>query len=312
MSSLEIINRALTNLGSAAASALTDTAKNAARAITAYPLCRDEILRAVPWPSCSHRALLKNMDSQACPWTASRAYLLGDRVTNDTAKTYRCTTAGVAAAATGPTGTGTAITDGTVIWTYVEASTALNNWVHVVSTAYVLDDLVTYDNAKVYVCVVAGTTAAATPPTGVTKTITDGTVTWDYYGTPPHNRTVYSYQYVLPPDCLRVLKIPVIGTALESDQGVQYMREGKWLYCDQDDSFAKYTMSQEDPDQWDVLLQETVALKIAAEIAFDVTGQKDLAVLAYQKLTGAYAVARTVALNEGAEGTPEQVRWEDV
>ena len=312
MVNLDIVNRALRSLGSLPASSMADTAKNAARAITAYALCWPEILRMVHWPSCANRALMKNMIDQACPWTASYAYLIGDRVTNDTNKTYRCTTAGISAAATGPTGTGSGITDNTVIWIYVEASTALTNWCHWVSTAYVLNDLVTWDNRKVYACITAGTTAAASPPTGVTKDITDGTVHWCYYGTPPYNRTVYGYQYVIPYDCLRIRKAPNLAAVKENEQGVQYMREGNWLYSDQADSFLHYTKSESDPDRWDALLQETIVLKIASEIAYDITGQKELAILAFQKLTGAYASARMVALNEGAEGTPEEIRWEDV
>lgn len=312
MLNLDIVNRALRSLGSLPASSMADTAKNPARAITAYALCWPEILRMVPWPSCSQRALMKNMIDQACPWTASHAYLVGERVTNDTDKTYRCTTAGIAAAATGPTGTGSAITDGTVVWTYVEASTALVNWCHWPSTVYALNDLVTWDTGKVYACITAGTTAAAAAPTGTSVDITDGTVHWCYYGTPPYNRTVYGYQYVIPYDCLRVLKVPNLAAAKESEQGVQYMKESNWLYCDQDDSFLKYTRSESDPTRWDNLLQETVVLKIASEIAFDITGQKELAILAFQKFSGSYATARMVALNEGAEGTPEEVRWEDV
>ena len=312
MTNLEIVNRALRNLGSLPASSMADTAKNAARAITAYALCVPELLRLISWPSCSHRALMKNMIDQASPWTASHSYLLGERVTNDTDKTYRCTTAGIAAGSGGPTGTGSGITDGTVTWLYVEASTALVNWCHWPTTAYVVGDLVIWDAGKVYVCVVAGTTGAAAQPTGTAKTQVDGTVTWDYYGTPPYNRTVYGYQYVVPYDCLRVLKIPSLAAAAETDQGVQYMREGNWLYCDQDNSFLKYTKNETDPTRWDSLLQETMALKIASEIAFDVTGKKELAVLAFQKFSGAYAGARVVALNEGAEGTPEVVRWDEV
>ena len=312
MTNLEIVNRALCSLGSLPASSMSDTAKNAARAITAYDLCWPEILRMVHWPSCSNRTLMKNMIDQANPWTASYSYLVGDRVTNDTNKTYRCTTEGISAGSGGPAGTGSGITDNTVTWTYVEASTALVNWCHWVDTAYVLNDLVTWDDRKVYACITAGTTAAATPPTGISKDITDGTVHWTYYGTPPYNRTVYAYQYVIPYDCLRVLKVPDLAAAKESEQGVQYMREGNWLYSDQDNSFLKYTKKEDDPERWDDLLQETVALKIASEIAFDITGQKELAILAFQKLAGTYATARMAALNEGAEGTPEEVRWEDV
>jgi hypothetical protein len=54
-------------------------------------------------------------------WTITTAYAVGDHVTNDTSpvKNYICTTAGTSAGAGGPTGTGSGITDGTVVWDYV-------------------------------------------------------------------------------------------------------------------------------------------------------------------------------------------------
>jgi len=232
-------------------------------------------------------------------------------VTNDTSKTYQCITAGVAAAAGGPTGTTSDITDGTVHWKYVEASTALNNWCHRVLGVYAVDDLVIWDAGKVYACITAGTAGAASPPTGVTADITDGTAHWAYYCTPPHNRTVYGYQYIVPPDCLRIIKIPNLAATAESDQGVQYLREGNCLYCDQDDSPIKYTRREEDPTRWDSLLRTAVALRIASEIVFAVTSQPVLTKLIYDQLGLMLGTARNVALNEGSEGTPEQPRWED-
>jgi len=52
-------------------------------------------------------------------WAISTAYVVGAVVLNDTNKIYACTTAGTSAGAGGPTGTGTSITDGTVVWTYL-------------------------------------------------------------------------------------------------------------------------------------------------------------------------------------------------
>ncbi len=53
-------------------------------------------------------------------WITITAYIIGDHVTNDTGpvKNYICTTAGTSGG-TGPTGTGTGIVDGTVIWNFV-------------------------------------------------------------------------------------------------------------------------------------------------------------------------------------------------
>ncbi len=54
-------------------------------------------------------------------WTALTHYAVGDRVLNNSIKTYTCTIAGTSAASGGPTGTGTNIVDGTVHWDFVPA-----------------------------------------------------------------------------------------------------------------------------------------------------------------------------------------------
>jgi hypothetical protein len=55
-------------------------------------------------------------------WAISTAYVVGQKVTNDSGKTYICDTAGTSAGAGGPTGTSTDITDGTARWDYVESN----------------------------------------------------------------------------------------------------------------------------------------------------------------------------------------------
>ena len=50
-------------------------------------------------------------------WAASTDYAVGQIVSHDTGKLYRCVTSGTSGA-TGPSGTGTAITDGTAVWDY--------------------------------------------------------------------------------------------------------------------------------------------------------------------------------------------------
>jgi hypothetical protein len=57
-------------------------------------------------------------------WAGTTAYALGEQVTNG-ANMYLCITAGTSAGAGGPTGTGTDIADGTVVWTYLSAATAV-------------------------------------------------------------------------------------------------------------------------------------------------------------------------------------------
>jgi uncharacterized phage protein gp47/JayE len=69
----------------------------------------------------------------ATAWAGSTAYSLGDLRQNDSpANIYLCVTAGTSAASGGPTGTGTAITDGTVVWRFVGIGAGYNT---VASTA---------------------------------------------------------------------------------------------------------------------------------------------------------------------------------
>lgn len=56
-------------------------------------------------------------------WAGTTAYALDAYVTNG-GNTYSCQTAGTSAGAGGPTGTGTAIVDGTCTWNYVATNTA--------------------------------------------------------------------------------------------------------------------------------------------------------------------------------------------
>ena len=106
--------------------ALTGTIRLSATQGTLTALCtgtalatlsteRKVSLNGYYWTSSSATAL-----AATTAWASATAYTVGDVVTNDTpAKVYICTTAGTSAGSGGPTGTGTAITDGTVTWRYV-------------------------------------------------------------------------------------------------------------------------------------------------------------------------------------------------
>lgn len=55
-------------------------------------------------------------------WQAATAYAVDNIRTNDSGKVYICTTAGTSAGSGGPTGTGSAITDNTVVWKYLRSA----------------------------------------------------------------------------------------------------------------------------------------------------------------------------------------------
>jgi hypothetical protein len=60
----------------------------------------------------------------AVAWTTSTTYVSGQTVTNG-GNAYRCVTGGISAASGGPTGTGGAIVDGGVTWTFVDPASSL-------------------------------------------------------------------------------------------------------------------------------------------------------------------------------------------
>lgn len=60
-------------------------------------------------------------------WIASTAYVVGDLVKNDTTRIYECVTAGTSASSGGPTGTGSAISDGTASWNYLTTAAVFSN-----------------------------------------------------------------------------------------------------------------------------------------------------------------------------------------
>ncbi len=132
------------------------------------------------------------------PWAATTAYAVGDYVSK-LGNVYICTVAGTSGA-TGPSGTGSAITDGTVTWAYKGAAVNVDGadgttkvtvqeaagpggvataWTG--STAYSVDDYVT-NGGIIYRCTTAGTSAASGGPTGYGATITDGTAVWTFSG----------------------------------------------------------------------------------------------------------------------------------
>lgn len=71
----------------------------------------------------------ENIAVTARAWSASTYYIKGDYVTNDSGKTYTLiNTSGTSATSGGPTGTGSAITDGTATWDYVSTNVGTYRW----------------------------------------------------------------------------------------------------------------------------------------------------------------------------------------
>ena len=75
-------------------------------------------------PNNSGAYVKSTITYDAPDWAAATAYVVGNKVKNDSGKIYTCSTAGTSAGSGGPTGTGSAIADNTVRWDYTTAESA--------------------------------------------------------------------------------------------------------------------------------------------------------------------------------------------
>lgn len=94
--------------------------------------------------------------------------------------------------------------------------------------------------------------------------------------TPTHE---YTYQYTLPSDCLRVLKIGGHhnGSSSDLDAGQKYKIEGRKLLTDETTIFLIYIAKITDVNLYDTLLQETIAARLASELCYAITSSTSLA-----------------------------------
>ena len=315
MTDLEIVNQALKHLGSLPATSMADTTTNQAKAIAAYPAARDSILRMFPWACVMKRAALLDADDAICQWILTHAYHVDDRVTNETGKVYQCITAGVSAGAGGPTGTTADITDNTVHWKYVTTNDITINWAWRPSITWVVGDMVANDDGKVYVCITAGAGAVAAPgPAGTAADITDNVAHWTYYGTISVNLTTFAYVYVYPGDCLSLRRLCSPFDISEKGPGAEYVLERRFIYTDLPEAIGKYTMActaSTDPSLWDVLLQGTVALRIAVSIGRSVTGKIEILQEVLTLYRASLEEAKSATASEGTSAPPEPDLWVD-
>lgn len=81
----------------------------------------------------------------------------------------------------------------------------------------------------------------------------------------------YSYQFTLPTDpfCLRILKL--------SDPEIKFEVEGRKLLCNESTINLIYIGKETDPNQYDMLLLETVVAALATDIAYPLSGSITLA-----------------------------------
>lgn len=118
--------------------------------------------------------------------------------------------------------------------------------------------------------------------------------------TPSHG---YDYQFQLPTDpyCLRILSVnALLG---DNDPGDEWKVEGRKLLCNSSTAKIRYIGQVTDPNNFDSMLYEAIMLRMAAEMAYPITGSTSVATLMWNLFETKMKEARGV---DGQEGTPEQ------
>ena len=143
---------------------------------------------------------------------------------------------------------------------------------------------------NIYQCINGGT-SGSTGPTGTAGAITDGTVTWKWLcaGT-ILNLSTFSYAYILPEDCLRVLD-------LNGDKMYAYRIEGGILYTNEEGGRLRYCRMV-DVGEMDPIMVEAVTARLASKIAYVVTGSLQLMQLYYQEFAMQISLAQQISAGE--------------
>lgn len=113
----------------------------------------------------------------------------------------------------------------------------------------------------------------------------------------------YDYQYVLPvsPLCLRVLELK---EGLPGEGGYAWEVEANHLLTDSEDCTIKYIGKITDPVQMAPSLRQSIAARLAAEIAYKITGSKSMVDYAWKVYLATISEAR---LNNAIQSSDEEL-----
>jgi len=106
----------------------------------------------------------------------------------------------------------------------------------------------------------------------------------------------YAYAYSLPTDpyCLRIANIEDLST--------DYKVEGRTIATDNSTMKIVYVARITDPNEYDVLLMETIAARLAADIVYALTNNNTLTATMWELYNQKLGEARFVDATEGMPG----------
>lgn len=113
----------------------------------------------------------------------------------------------------------------------------------------------------------------------------------------------YEYHYQLPNDCL------IVRELVESS--ATYRVEGDKLLTDDDEISIRYTKQETDPEIFHSQLARAIAMHLASEIAFYITGDRAVEDRAKANYELAWREATAVDKDADTEPQPDNTDWED-
>ena len=120
----------------------------------------------------------------------------------------------------------------------------------------------------------------------------------------------YSFQYTLPSDCLRVLKVHTgVTDSIESD--IDYAVEGRKIKSNEGTLYLIYIAIDADPNNYDTYLQESISHQLAADIAYAVTNNATLAKNYMERADERLREARFIDATENSVDTIEANEFTD-
>lgn len=115
----------------------------------------------------------------------------------------------------------------------------------------------------------------------------------------------YAFQYQLPEDCLRVLRL--------NDGRPGFDVEGRRLLTDEAEANTVFVRRVTDPNEFDAMFREALAYRIAADLAYPLANSTTLSGSMLQLYRDSLALARSVDGQEsGAQHVLEASAWIDV
>ena len=115
----------------------------------------------------------------------------------------------------------------------------------------------------------------------------------------------FSYAYPLPTDpyCLRILDFHT-GSYSSNEVDIDWKVEGRKILTDQATVYIKYIGRVTDPNEYDTLLIETVAARLASDTGYAITGSTTLTNAMWQLYEAKIVEARHA---DATEGKPDEI-----